>query len=820
MSKEKILIVEDEVIIAIEIETILKRLGYHVFGIANSGKTAIQKTQREQPDLILMDIKLKDDMNGIETADIIRSEFPIPIVFLTAYADEETLGQAKLTLPFGYLLKPVRERELQVVIEMALYSAKITDEQRRTEESLRQSEHYLKEAQAMAHLGHWKLNPETQEVSGSDELFRIFGLGREENLLQAFVDVVHPEDREDNLFHVRRGMEEGIPYEIEHRLICRDGTEKIIHTKGGPVTDENGKVVELLGIVQDITQRKKSEGELKWESEINSALADVSAQLIHSSPNMDTTAKLILEHAQKITSSNHGFVSVVDPNTGDNTGYTLSQTMGEQCNVEDASILFSVGSDGKYDTLRGHALNTHRSFYTNRRTNHPGSKGLPEGHVPLERLLAVPVVINNILAGQIAVANPPVDYTGRDLKAVEQLGELFGVALQRGKDRREREELERQLQQMQKLEAIGTLAGGIAHDFNNILQPIMGYASVGLRKTEGNPEIHEFFKAIRDAASRARELVRQILTFSRKSEQELNPMFMQPVVEEALKMLRSSLPTTIEIREDIDDNLNMVMSDATKIHQIVMNLATNAFHAMQDTGGQLEVSLNPVDLNTDDPGEIGLPPGPYACLTVSDTGTGMRPAVLGRIFDPYFTTKEKEKGTGLGLSVVMGIVKGHGGNIDVSSLPGRGSEFRVYLPRISNEEEPSILEEEKPEPGKNERILLVDDETIIVELEKVLLKQLGYRVTTQTSSIEALEIFKSRPQDFDLVITDMTMPHMTGDQLVKQLLSIRPDIPVILCTGFSENMDEQKAKALGAKELLMKPVDYNQFARSIRKALT
>jgi PAS domain S-box-containing protein len=383
----------------------------------------------------------------------------------------------------------------------------------------------------------------------------------------------------------------------------------------------------------------------------------------------------------------------------------------------------------------------------------------------------------------------------------------------------EQKMLQTQLQQAQKMESIGTLAGGIAHDFNNILYSIIGYTELALDDTEKETQLHDNLQELLDAATRAGDLVKQILTFSRQADPKLKPLKIQHIVREALKLIRSSLPTTIEINQNISNTCGLVMADATQIHQIAMNLLTNAYHAMADQGGKLEVTLKQVNLDVDNLKDPAMLAGSYVCLTVEDTGTGIDEYVMDRIFEPYFSTKEKDKGTGLGLAMIHGIVKSCGGNIRVYSEPGKGTAFHIYLPVIQTRAETKETRIISPVEGGKERILIVDDEDQIVRMTEQMLKRLGYHVTARTSSIEALEAFRATPDKFDLVITDMTMPNMTGVHLTQKLIEIRPDIPVIICTGFSEKISEQKASAMGIRGYVMKPVVKSALAKKIREVL-
>jgi CheY-like chemotaxis protein/two-component sensor histidine kinase len=369
------------------------------------------------------------------------------------------------------------------------------------------------------------------------------------------------------------------------------------------------------------------------------------------------------------------------------------------------------------------------------------------------------------------------------------------------------------------MEAIGTLAGGIAHDFNNILAAMVGYADLALDDAPEGTVARSNLEQVLIAGSRAKELVRQILTFSRKTGQEQKPMEIAPIVKEALKMLRSSIPTTIEIRQNIQADSSVIMANPTEIHQILVNLCTNAAHAMGENGGLLEVSLTDVVIEPAIVTDFGtLQEGSYLKLSVKDTGCGMDREVMGRIFEPFFTTKTVEKGTGMGLSVVHGIIESYGGLITVDSKPGKGTTFNIFFPRIEN----SIVQPSEPSEivhGQGELILLVDDEKPVVDMMTQMLERLGYTVVAETSSTDALKTFQAEPDKFDLVITDYAMPNMTGKQLAKELVSIRPDIPIILCTGFSEDIDSEEARSVGIKEFVTKPIARENIALIIRNVL-
>ncbi len=383
----------------------------------------------------------------------------------------------------------------------------------------------------------------------------------------------------------------------------------------------------------------------------------------------------------------------------------------------------------------------------------------------------------------------------------------------------EKNALTSQLQHSQKMEAIGTLAGGIAHDFNNVLSPIIGFAEILKEDLPEDGQEQKNSIEILRAALRAKDLVKQILAFSRKSDQELKPIKLQSILKEALVLLKASIPKTIDIQTDIDSDCGMVVSDSTQLHQIIMNLATNAYHAMQGSGGQLKLSLKQVEIESRFSSFSDFLPGKYALLKVIDTGTGIKKDIIEKIFDPYFTTKTTGKGTGLGLSVVRGIVKSCHGDIRVFSEQGKGTEVHVYLPIMKKETRNLSPDLSEPILGGTERILLVDDEEMVITMEKQMLERLGYEVTAWSGSIEAFNAFKEKPHLFDLIISDMTMPNMTGVQLANKIKIIRPDIPVIICTGFSDQINEETSKKLGIQGYVMKPVIKREIAKTIREVL-
>jgi PAS domain S-box-containing protein len=426
-----------------------------------------------------------------------------------------------------------------------------------------------------------------------------------------------------------------------------------------------------------------------------------------------------------------------------------------------------------------------------------------------EELSVVPVRYHKKKDGTIF----PVEITASHLDWHGRKAHIAAV-----RDISERIKIKERLLQAQKMEAIGTFAGGIAHDFNNMLSVIFGYTELALDKTAKGSQVHDDLQNLYRAALHARDLVVQILTFSRQTEQKIQPVQVNLIVKEALKFLHSSLPSSIQIRSNLSSD-GKVYADPTQIYQVLMNLSSNAMHAMRHNGGEMEISLDEVELDTNlkavHPEAVAEK---YLNLTVIDNGEGIPAEMTEKIFDPFFTTKDKDEGTGLGLAVVHGIVKSCNGFITVSSEPEKGSVFNVFLPLIEDRTIPQ--EEQKgPLPTGTERILFVDDDKLLADIGKQTLERLGYRVTTRTSSVEALELFKAKSDHFDLVITDLTMPNMNGDKLSTELIKLRYGIPIILNTGFSKMINETSVKSMGIKGLLMKPASKADLAVIVRKVL-
>lgn len=657
------------------------------------------------------------------------------------------------------------EEEISLILELAgdiafaLYGYDQEKRKAGAEKALRESEKKYREfADSLPQIV-FEINENGILTFVNQNAFDVFGYTQSEfdKGVNGF-DMLIIDDHDRALENMDREYKGNSSGGSEYTAIRKNGTTfpVILHAA---VVRQNNKPVGLRCIMIDLTEQKKME-------------ADLTRQTMAMDQATDTI--LIADTKGTITYVNPAFEKV--------SGYTRKEAIGQN-----PTMLKSGKQDKAFYRHLWQTISSGRTWSGN--------------------------LINKKKDGshfsEEATISPVFSPTGRIVNY---------VAVKR--DITDKINLENQLRHAQKMEAIGTLAGGIAHDFNNILGVIIGRAELSqLDVPENNPAFDNIIEVVR-AGNRAKDLVKQILAFSRQVKQERSLIQPGIIIKDALKMLRSSLPSTIEIRQDIPAESGLILADPTQIHQILMNLCTNAYHAMGKTGGLLTVSLADIELDpsgTDR--ETQLVPGKYVQLLVSDTGDGIEPHIMERIFDPYFTTKKPGEGTGLGLAVVHGIVRGHGGDITVKSKKGKGSIFQVLLPKIEDSKKTLKTKDDTLPPNGDERILFVDDEKDLAETARMMLERLGYQVIVKTSSIEALELFSSQPDTFDLIITDHTMPIMTGADLAKEVIRIRPDIPILLCTGFSELISKEKARQIGINEFVMKPIIMKDMARIIRKIL-
>ncbi len=655
----------------------------------------------------------------------------------------------------------------------------ITDitERKQAEEELLKSQERYRRLFEDAVLGIFRSTPTGELVDANPALAAIFGFESPErmkatvgNLASLYDD---PACRKEM---IKRLLETEKPVRTEGRFLRRDGTRFIGNLHLWAVRDEDGKILHIEGFVEDITERKLAEEaieQLRRQTELilNSAgegVLGLDLEGKHTFVNPAAAGMLGFELTELIDRQGHNL-------------YHHTKASGDRFPEEECPIYQSYRS--------GRACSLTQDIFWRK----DGSS------FPVRYSCALLIEGGKVLGAVV---------TFRDITEQRQI-------------EAEKDRLTAQLAQAQKMEAVGTLAGGIAHDFNNILGIIMGYAEIANLDLPSDSSSKESIAEVLKATRRAKELVAQILTFSRRQTQEKRPLPLVPVIKEALRLLRASLPTTIDIRREIDllEGDDLTLGDPTQIHQILMNLAANAAHAMRDHGGTLSVFLTRVGFDpADDADVMELSPGQYLKLTVQDTGHGMDRSVLDRIFDPYFTTKGPGEGTGLGLAVVHGIVKNHNGAITVHSEPGTGTVFQVYLPALAREASPIEAAPVSIATG-SERIIVVDDEEKLVIAIKRMLEFLGYKVTAMTSSVAALSLFRQHPEGFDVMVTDYTMPGMTGIDLAREIIGVRPGFPIILCTGFSEKISEDTVKSMGIRALLMKPVTLRDLAETIREVL-
>jgi PAS domain S-box-containing protein len=583
---------------------------------------------------------------------------------------------------------------------------------------------------------------------------RMFGYAYDDLIGIFGTDVITPEDKETVRQHMLSGYDK--PYEVLAQR--KDGSRFYVEICGQMMTYQ-GKHVRVT-VVRDIDQRKRAEQARRESERRFRELAEMLPETIY---EVDTTGRILF----------------VNKNGLDQFGY-------EQEDLKAGINAFDMIADEDRERA---AANIARILAGE-------AVGLTEYTVRRKDGTQFPAML---LSSAIVRHGGPVGMRG------------FII------DLTEKRRLENQLQHAQKMEAIGTLAGGIAHDFNNILAAIMGYAEIALMDSPDHSMVHHNLSQVLKASHRAKGLVEQILSFSRQKDMKKKPIQVGPIVKEAAKLLRATLPATITFQTDIADDAGVVEGDPTQIHQIMMNLGANAGQAMGSAGGTLVIRLQQTRLDARRASRHpDLHPGPYLVLTVSDTGKGIPRDIQQRIFDPFFTTKEN--GTGMGLAVVHGIVKGHGGAILLENTAKQQTIFKVYLP-VVHSTGTRISRPSGHVPSGTETILLVDDERLLTDMGTQMLQRLGYRVTATNSSVEALSLFRKTPGEYDLVITDMTMPHLTGDALAGEIMTVRPDIPVIICTGFNESLTAANSKANGIKALLMKPLQLQELATTIRQVL-
>ena len=639
-------------------------------------------------------------------------------------------------------------------------------ERRQAEETLRKNEALLREAQRVAKIGHWELDAPSGTPVWSEEIFHIFGLDPKtsEPSFAAHETIIHEADWPVLRQSIQDLSTGGISFDIEFRIVRPDGEIRWMRAKGSAEKGANGAVARMFGTAQDITDHKTVEEALSQSRE-RFSLA------------MEATKDGIWDW--NLTSGD----IYCSPGLTAMLGYEPSNIIE---NVDDwQNLIYSEDRQKAYQA------------------NLDCVNGLTDSFEVEYRMKTKGGTLKWILGRGQAVR----DASG---KAVRMIGTHQDIT--------EKKQTEEALRQAHKREATGTLAGGIAHEFNNMLGIIIGNTELAIDDIpEWNPAA-DCIQEIRSAALRAKDVVRKLLSVARKTPESRKPVNIRMIIDESLELLRKTIPASIDIHSTLVCTTEMISADPADISQVLINLCTNSVHAMDNGKGVLEVALENITLTPRSAARFeDIGPGDYVRLKVSDDGEGISPDIIDRIFDPYFTTKDVDEGLGMGLAVVQGIVKKHDGAIKIESEIGQGTITEVLFPRI--EEPPVAYKQEAPLPTGTERILFVDDETSLVKMVTQMLTRAGYEVIGKTSSTDALKTFRQRPESFDLVISDMTMPEMTGDELAMEVIQICPDMPIIICTGHSERMDEEKARGLGIKAFAMKPLTKSGLIKTVRKIL-
>ncbi|MBF0528549.1 MAG: PAS domain S-box protein [Deltaproteobacteria bacterium] len=895
-AKPRILIVEDEVIIASDLESQLKEFGFTVLGMATSAEATLDLIDQEQPDLVLMDIVLGGKMDGIGAATIIKDKWGIPVVFLTAYAEQAKLEQAKLTLPFGYILKPFKGRDLKVAIEMALYVAKVDAERRKEKEKLTEQERYLRTILETTKDGCCVVNTKGKITDANKSYCEMSGYSREDLLQLSLEEIDVDETPEEIVARIERIIQNGEEFfEARHRR--KDGSVFDVEITVSYLDSEGGRFVCFY---RDITDRKKAERCLR-ESEAR-------FRLIYEHMKVGV-AQISLTF--RIESANNAFCRMLGYREEELIGNhlrdithpeSIEENLRQQARLASGQI-DSYHMEKKYIHKKGHTicciidtnlirddndqplycLGTVMDITERKRTEgelrsalqrlkfhnensplaivefDPGFRIIFWSHqaealfgwnsdeilgkridqlkwVHEDDAQRVAAISADMMAGKQTCnlhtnRNYRKDgsviicewYNSAMLNSEGRLVSVFSQVLDitaRKQAEEEKEKLQSQLLQAQKMESVGILAGGIAHDFNNLLQVINGFTQILLMDKGRHDHDYTSLQNIFKAGNRAADLVRQLLLFSRKVETKRVIIRLNQEIENARKMLERIIPKMIDIELHPGRGLWDVKADHGQIDQILLNLGKNAADAMPD-GGKFIIATENITL---DQGyvqaHLGVKPGRYVLLTVSDTGHGMEQETIEHIFDPFFTTKEIGKGTGLGLASVYGIVKSHDGYINCHSEIGRGTSFKIYLPAIESEDIAGSKDTNtRPFQGGSETILLVDDEELIRGFAQQVLLKFGYKVLTASSGEEALGIYSGKHSMIDLVIMDIGMPGMGGHKCLTEIMRLNPSAKILIGSGYSANGQVKETLEAGAAGYVGKPYELTDLLNKVRAVL-
>ncbi|MDL1985283.1 MAG: PAS domain S-box protein, partial [Deltaproteobacteria bacterium] len=855
MSNSRILIVEDEGIIAKDIQSTLNRLGYSVIGIASSGEEAIKKAMEIHPDIVLMDIVLEGAMDGVEAAEYIHDHFDIPVVYLTAYSDDTTLQRAKITEPFGYILKPFHEKELYTTIEMALYKHTM-------QRKLKESEQWL--ATTLKSIGDAVIATDTGKLITfmNPVAEALTGWKQEEAIgkpLKNVFKVINGKTGKQADDPVAKVLREGVIVGLANHtvLIAKDGTKRSVDDSGAPIIDDKGKIIGVVLVFRDITERKITVEQLRASEEINRSVVDninVGIALISRNmemlalnnqmkkwyPDIDISQKPVCYKAfnkparsdlcpdcpvyitlndgevhesvlDRIADNKVRNYRVISSPLKDKKGKIIAaiemiEDITEQKKAQEAlqrseikyrelvqnanSIILRMDSQGNVTFFNEFA----QQFF-----------GYTEDEILGKKVVGTLVPTTDRAGRDLAamirdIGLNPENHVSNENENMRKDGARIWVAwtnkaiydkdgniveiLCVGNDVTERKLLEKQLLQALKMESIGTLAGGIAHDFNNLLMGILGNVSLMQINTDPADPNYNRLKSVEKQVESGSKLTSQLLGYARKGRYELKPINLNLLVKDTSELFGRTRKD-ISIYLELSPDLFAVEADKGQIEQVLWNLYVNAADAMPGGGDFILKTFNTDHKNMK--GRLYVPkPGKYVELSVTDTGIGMDNEIRQRIFDPFFTTKEMGRGTGLGLASAYGIIKGHDGYIDVESRKGEGATFSIYLPASEKKIAKAVKITEKLLKG-TETVLLVDDEEIILDIGRDLLKAMGCKTLTARGGHEAIELYQKNQDEIDIVILDMIMPNMSGGEVYDRMKEINPDIKALLSSGYSIN---------------------------------
>ncbi len=878
MTKASILVVEDEHIVAKDVATRLERRGYAVVAIASTAGEAIEAAGTYRPDLVLMDIMLKGDVDGIAAADSIRELYGIPVVYLTAYADENTLQRAKVTDAFGYILKPFEERELSITIEMALYK-------HRMEARLRESERWL--ATTLRSIGDAIIAADTTgAITFMNPIAeQLTGWTQEDALRRQLADVFQ------TAFDAA-----GQSAPAATVLVSREGKRIPIEESAAPIKDDRGDTNGIVVVFRDVTEQRRAEEALRHseaqtagiiasamdaiitiDSRQHIVVFNTAAEQMFRCSAADATGRIFQEFVpERLRTHHHAAIeafgrSGITKRRMDSPEVSVgTRADGTEFPVE-ASIsqiesrgerLYTVILRDVTDRLKAeHDLRDseerYRRFFEEDLTGDYIARAdgtLLDCNPAFARILGYPSVVSAMECNVLSIYPSPdarnaffaalhargrveefeKDIIRSDGQTIHVVENAIGRFSAEGRllefkgymyDVTERKRLEEQVRQTHKMESIGTLASGIAHDFNNILNNVIGFV-LQIKKHVHEPEkVLKYSSTIEKSATRGAELSAQLLSFARKAKRESVTVNVAQIVDEVYVLCGEIFPRNIAVSRHVDEGLRSILGDHGELYQVLLNLCVNARDAVAARGETTtgNIAIEVFNGRVEEKVAAHMFPTPvehYVEVRVSDDGVGIPPAIRERIFDPFFTTKERGRGTGLGLSVVYNIVRNHRGNIVVESEEGEGSTFHLYFPAVNQMSPGSdAAEEERSYAGREEMVLIVDDEESMQELGRELLEEQGYRVRIASNGQEAIDAFRRQHEDISLVILDLVMPGMDGGQTYLELKKIDPNLKALFCTGY---MPDQVISALLEEEHLeaiQKPFNPESFIQLVRDVL-